>query len=194
MAGFAEQIKAWRGKVEKRADAFVRHVSLGTLSDVVMMSPVGNPDLWKENAGQAYKRDTYNLFVAAMNTDAAQTGGKQTRRASPKRLQKMFPNKAGAGYVGGRFRGNWQVGVNVRPQGELERIDASGSATIADGSSAISGARAGDMIWLSNNLPYALRLEFGHSKQAPGGMVRITAATWQAKIDEALRAAKAETP
>jgi hypothetical protein len=38
-----------------------------------------------------------------------------------------------------------------------------------------------------NNLPYAVPLEYGHSKQAPGGMVRITLARFQQIVDEAIR-------
>ncbi len=38
-----------------------------------------------------------------------------------------------------------------------------------------------------NNLPYAIALEYGHSDQAPGGMVRITQARFQQIVEEAIR-------
>ena len=34
----------------------------------------------------------------------------------------------------------------------------------------------GEPIWISNNLPYIVRLEEGHSKQAPAGMVAVSIA------------------
>jgi hypothetical protein len=34
--------------------------------------------------------------------------------------------------------------------------------------------RPGDEIWISNNLPYIVELEKGHSKQAPQGMVALS--------------------
>lgn len=32
----------------------------------------------------------------------------------------------------------------------------------------------GNIYWLSNNLPYIERLEYGYSKQTPAGMVRLS--------------------
>src|SRR5215207_420684 len=99
------------------------------------------------------------------------------------------------GYVGGRFRGNWQVGLNAPIRGTLQTIDPSGTQTIARGKQALSLAKAGGVIYLSNNLPYSLAIEFGHSqKQAPRGVVRITAARLQGMLDKAVAAAKKEVP
>ena len=52
---------------------------------------------------------------------------------------------------------------------------------------AIAPAKFGATIYLVNNLPYAVRLEYGWSKQAPAGMVRITAAEFQSIVDDAAR-------
>lgn len=38
--------------------------------------------------------------------------------------------------------------------------------------------------WVFNNVPYIVVLEFGHSRQAPHGMARITAAEVQQKTPE----------
>lgn len=43
----------------------------------------------------------------------------------------------------------------------------------------------GDTIYIENNLAYAKRIEFGHSKQAPKGMMRIAAAKWRFFVNEA---------
>ena len=42
-------------------------------------------------------------------------------------------------------------------------------------------------VYFCNNVPYAYPLEFGHSQQAPGGMVRVTAAEFQRLFDESVR-------
>lgn len=76
----------------------------------------------------------------------------------------------------GRFRGNWNVALDVK-SGAVDY-----SLSYADWPASDQAARQSinaftiknNGIWISNNLPYARRLEFGWSKQAPAGMVRIT--------------------
>lgn len=74
----------------------------------------------------------------------------------------------------GRFKGNWQVAIGSIPAGTLEVNDKDGTATIARVTAEAMKLQAGQTITLINNLPYARRLEYGHSKQAPSGMVRLT--------------------
>lgn len=73
----------------------------------------------------------------------------------------------------GRFRGNWQVQYNLVP-GALPTLDKSGGPTIAAANGALQSFAVGQTFYLVNHLPYAIPLEYGHSKQAPAGMVRIT--------------------
>jgi len=73
----------------------------------------------------------------------------------------------------GRARGNWQPAINNAIGVELETTDKNGNATITKVGSETNNLKAGDTFYLSNNLPYAERLEYGWSKQAPSGMVRI---------------------
>ena len=73
----------------------------------------------------------------------------------------------------GRARGNWQASVNSPSTVATEDTDKIGAGTIAAGNAAVDGA-TGNVFWLSNNLPYIERLEYGHSKQSPQGMVRLT--------------------
>lgn len=94
----------------------------------------------------------------------------------------------------GRARGNWQVAIGAIPTGTLVINDKAGTATIAKVQAASLGLKAGDVIYLVNNLPYARRLEYGWSKQAPGGMVRIAIARWNAIVSKATTEAKAEKP
>ena len=48
--------------------------------------------------------------------------------------------------------------------------------------------KLGDTAYLVNNLPYAVPLEYGHSSQAPAGMVRVTIAEFQQIVEAAVRA------
>lgn len=78
------------------------------------------------------------------------------------------------GYVGGRFRGNWQLGVGSAPGGTLDVIDPGGGATIGAIAAEIPAQSAGHVYYIANNLPYAQALEEGWSRQAPQGMVGLT--------------------
>ena len=85
----------------------------------------------------------------------------------------------------GRFKGNWQVAIGSIPAGTLSINDKSGTATIAKVTAEALNMKAGDVIYLVNNLPYARALEYGHSKQAPAGMVRITIEEFNAAVNTA---------
>lgn len=94
------------------------------------------------------------------------------------------------GYVGGRFRGNWQYG-NLSgagvPLAELPDIDPSGQASISRIASGVPENAAGLRHILINNLPYAQALEDGWSKQAPSGMVGLTVLEFQQIVDDAVK-------
>lgn len=70
----------------------------------------------------------------------------------------------------GRARGNWQTTVGTPAQSSSLRLDRSGTEAQAE---VIQNVRGLDKVnYLINNLPYIQPLEYGHSKQAPAGMVR----------------------
>lgn len=79
------------------------------------------------------------------------------------------PNNAPPGYVGGRARGNWQIGIGVEKQGETGTIDGSGASTIGIGRSVLAGYKLGEQIIINNNVPYIVPLSQGSSTQAPAG-------------------------
>ncbi len=72
----------------------------------------------------------------------------------------------------GRARGNWQCSVGSAKTDQTDRLDQSGSTVVADIVSTVP-EKVGSIVWLSNNVPYIRKLEYGASKQAPDGMVRI---------------------
>ena len=92
------------------------------------------------------------------------------------------------GYVGGRFRANWQVTFNEPANSSLDVIDPGGGSTVEAGAVQISQFDDGvAAIWIINNLVYAIPLENGHSHiQAPQGMVKITAAEFQQYVTTAI--------
>lgn len=96
-----------------------------------------------------------------------------------------WKNKPPKGYVGGRFRGNWQLGVGAIPAGETGRIDPSGGETVSAIIATIPTQPAGTVMYLANNVPYAQRIEEGWSRQAPEGLVALTAMEFQQVVDEA---------
>lgn len=81
----------------------------------------------------------------------------------------------------GRFRGNWYVGINYPYTLQSDRLDnqpfgsapSSGIFTEADAATKRWEVKD-NSIYITNNLPYAYRLEMGYSGQAPQGMARIS--------------------
>lgn len=186
-AGFITDINAFVDRAKANQDAVVRAVGIKILNQLVMMSPVGNPELWEINqTATAYNRAVYdhNEAQRADPSNLTKTG----RLKKKARLVDGMDVKAPAGYTGGRFRGNWQVSFDAATTEETGRIDKTGDLTKAAGNYTLSLFKVGmTAIYFCNNVPYAYPLEMGHSTQAPGGMVRITAAEFQRFFDEAIR-------
>lgn len=96
------------------------------------------------------------------------------------------PERAPAGYVGGRLKGNWQTTVNAPASGTVETIDASGARTIASVATGMGGW--GSVTYLTNNVVYAIPIEFdGHSSIAKAGMVRVSFARVPGIVRKAIR-------
>ena len=74
----------------------------------------------------------------------------------------------------GRARGSWSVAIGAIPPDEVHVNDKDGSVTLARVAAATLGLKAGDIVYMTSSLDYIKALEYGHSKQAPAGMVRIT--------------------
>jgi len=155
------------GAVEKRS----RVIALALLQEIVTRSPVGNPDIWKANI----ERKSKNVALAdAYDATAASLGNKKLTKKE--RDQNFYVNDlaAGKGYVGGRFRANNVVTVGDPSYSQLDATDKNGSVTISKGRDAINKAGPYSVIYIQNNLPYAEKLEDGHSSQAPGGVYAVS--------------------
>jgi hypothetical protein len=64
--------------------------------------------------------------------------------------------------------------------------DKRGGASISRAAEFSTGLRAGGVVYLTNHLPYILKLEYGSSKQAPAGMARVTVAKFQRIVNAAV--------
>lgn len=73
----------------------------------------------------------------------------------------------------GRARANWTATIGDEASGTTDNVDKGGQTTIAKGMG-IANKSSGKVFYLTNNLAYINRLEYGYSGQAPSGMVRIT--------------------
>lgn len=182
--GFAEDLQRLCDAAGEKASETVRRVGLELYSEMIDRSPVGNPDLWQANKQAVYMRETYNVWVDAINADIGKGKGR-IRKKSAKNLRKTFPNAAGQDYVGGRFKNNWQVGIGGINNNTDRRPQSDGNAALAAYEGAIRGWTPGATIFLTNSMPYARALEYGHSQQAPGGMVRLTVQNYSEAVARA---------
>ncbi|MDM3398141.1 hypothetical protein OGV35_10300 [Citrobacter sp. Cb016] len=157
-------------------DQVVRRTGIKILGRLVDMSPVGQPDIWQVNQTAT----SYNTAVQEHNAALGDDPDNLTKSGRLKRglrVNDSMDIKKPDGYVGGRFKNNWYVGFDSQPTESNETPDASGQGSNSRGMTVLEVFRVGkvDSIYFTNNLPYAVALENGHSGQAPGGMVGLTA-------------------
>ncbi|NVZ70495.1 hypothetical protein [Pseudomonas costantinii] len=204
---FAENIRQFAEQAQAGLDATFREIVIEIGSSVIRMSPVGNPEIWAANVAHRQAStaaaDAYDAHVEVRNVIKSLTPSNFTKSGKLKRgvkyakpLTKTERDQnfnvnglvAGKGYVGGRFRGNWQFSIDTPADGVLDQIDRSGNVSIAVLKAQVEALTIGQTAYIVNNLPYSIPLEYGHSKQVPpGGMVRTTIARFQQIVDEAIR-------
>lgn len=203
---FALDVRAFAEQAQAALNTTVRKIIIELGSSVIRMSPVGNPEIWAANVvfrDQARAAaDDYDFKVAVRNTLTNLTESNFNRNGKLKRGVKLAKPLtktereqnfnvnglvSGRGYVGGRFRGNWQFSIETPVQGALDQPDPAGNVTLAKLKLQVEQMTAGQVAFIVNNLPYAIPLEYGHSTQAPSGMVRITVERFQQIVDAAAR-------
>lgn len=84
----------------------------------------------------------------------------------------------------GRFRMNWQTAGPAPRTGTVAGVDVTGNKASQSAVTFITNTPVWQEFTLTNNLPYAQRLEYGYSKQAPSGMVRVNVLRFQQLINE----------
>lgn len=96
----------------------------------------------------------------------------------------LWQNPPPPGYVGGSLRGAWQASIGSPDLSKNNRVDSNGGPTISEVSQVTSAFKIGQSFYLTNPLPYAYRVEYGWSTQAPAGMVRTNVMKAQAVLDK----------
>ncbi|SER54947.1 hypothetical protein [Pseudomonas soli] len=207
---FSAQLQQFAEAATEAVELTFREVVIAIGRNLIVMSPVGNPDLWKvniESQGKAgaqvasynAKAVSINAVIAADSSNFTKSGnlkrGIKYRKPLTKREQLenygygAGVRRVGHGYVGGRFRSNWQLTAGTPASGEIDEVESAG-ATITKLVAAAGDLTLGEVAYIVNNLPYAIPLEYGHSTQAPAGMVRVTIADFQNIVNRIIEARK----
>lgn len=121
--------------------------------------------------------------IDAVTREAVVLAAQGVVMKSPVGNPDLWKGPAPEGYVGGRFRANWMLGVGAMDATTTEHVDRSGGTTLRRIINGMANQGAGKVYWITNSLPYAIPLEYGHSTQAPQGMVRVTFAELPGAID-----------
>ena len=183
---FALSLAEFAAQATEAIDASLREIIIEVGNSLIRMSPVGNPEIWAQNAVATQ----YNKAVDEHNTTLRSDPANLTKAGRLRPGRKVHDGMdivAPEGSVGGRFRGNWMFSIGAPDSATTEEIDPSGAKSTARITAGTIEFKAGDTCYIPNSLGYAIPLEFGHSTQAPGGMVRVTVARFQQIVLEAIR-------
>lgn len=145
-----------------KAELVVRASADGIAASLVQRSPVGDPTQW----------------LSLRPFSDLSTGKQQTALKAP------------AGYVGGRFKNNWQGGISAINTDTSAQPDKGGDGSLGRIRQILAAWKPGQTIYMTNSLPYARDLEYGHSMQAPQGMVRLTVLEFQQHVRRAAQGLK----
>ena len=85
----------------------------------------------------------------------------------------------------GRFRGNWfATGQQPSTRVDVTVTDRTGDRASNAAQAKVLSIKDYSTFTLTNNLPYAERLEFGWSNQAPAGFVRVNIARFNTLLEQ----------
>lgn len=86
----------------------------------------------------------------------------------------------------GRALSNWNAGINSPDDVYRETEDPLDSKTSARLAGEFKSLKFGDTAYITNATPHVPFLEYGSSKQAPNGMIRITLARFNNIVQDAV--------
>lgn len=86
----------------------------------------------------------------------------------------------------GRALSNWNAGINAPDDVYRETEDPLDSKTSARLAGEFQSLKFGDTAYITNATPHVPFLEYGSSKQAPNGMIRITLARFNNIVQDAV--------
>jgi len=134
---------------------------------------------WSDATGQDVEK-VARATVLSMSTAIT----KRTPVGNPE----LWKSPAPKGYVGGQARGNWFPSIDMMSN-EQDLTIVGKSANIDSDNRVVSMLDLifGKKYFLTNNLPYIHRLEYGHSTQAPAGMVRVTTTEFKQVVKDEIK-------
>lgn len=107
----------------------------------------------------------------------------------------------------GQTQNNWNIGLNNVDPSITEEAIKNSQTIIGQALQVIKQIKAGNVIYISNNLPWVRLLEFGgypgggprttpegFSRQAPNGMLRLTLREYPAIVTNGVEEAKRQHP
>lgn len=136
-----------------------------------------------------------NKFTMKLDEGAIQRAAEKTGRTLDEMVQKiserLFENIVRRTPVDtGWARANWIPSIGS-PDDSVPESSPGRDENIDDPlpriSLEVASGKAGDIFFLTNSVPYILSLEYGHSAQAPNGMVRVSIEEVRAFYQEALK-------
>lgn len=90
----------------------------------------------------------------------------------------------------GMARGSWWTSKDAPVMGGATREDPTGAEVIREMESIVMTANVTDVLWMMNNVPYIVELEYGWSGKSPEGMVRINVARINSYVKEVVAQAR----
>ena len=75
--------------------------------------------------------------------------------------------------VSGRLRNNWHTSIGQVDNGTRGE-NKTGTDSLSSASDGMKSFKIGDVVYFSNNLPYAERIENGGFAKAPAGMLKVS--------------------
>lgn len=138
---------------------------------------------------QTHRRATMDLLRRLINKSPV--GNPSKWKLNFYGLRKKSKRRAPKGYVGGTFRGFWQVYIGNDP-GTGEQPPAKGTQprppqqVVTSAQTALENLVPFSVTYIVNGMPYAGRLNEGWSSQAPAGFVELAVAETDRQVYSSL--------
>ena len=114
----------------------------------------------------SWKNRPSNFAIRILNE-----GDKVVKKIATEMLQQVI---VGSPVDTGAFRGNHHITLGAPDKAfDTTVTDKGGSKTQQEGNQKILQSKIGGLIYIQNNLPYALALENGHSEQMAHGIYSL---------------------
>ncbi|MHC8305476.1 AMP-binding protein [Pseudomonas sp. PB3P13] len=156
---FALNLAESAAQATEAIDASLREIIIEVGSSVIRMSPVGNPEIWAQNAVASQ----YNKAVDDHNSDLRSDPANLTkggRLKSGRKLNDGMNIVAPEGYVGGRFRANWHLSINVVESVTFDEVDPGGHCLLILPLFHVNGIVVSTLVPLSSGGRVSIRKRF----------------------------------